>query len=478
MIQLRSLIKDISVYGVSEFLNRSVQVLFLPIIFTYLSTSEFGTLDLFLTTKNIISVIFGWGMITAVQRFGGIKTEENYSLEEVITACFLVVIAIDLLLGVIFYFGYAILIETDIISFLLVLGISSFYSLRSIILGVLRLKHKAKAFLLVTLVNIIIYLLGTYILIKLTDLSYLAFLIAGLIGITFSFLLGLILIKGYIKIKVHKDLLKSIFKFGASLLSTALIVIFVASSNRYALGLFGQSLDEVGILGMSNRLSLFVGALLVAPFTLAWLPFVNENYMKDNFRDMVSTVFKAVVVVGIFLSVILIMVGYPILSYLEKDSYINSMLIAPFFCFSYIFQAGYYIFSSSFYIHEQNKLYVKSAAFVFIVNILMLSLIIPVTNYITVSVVTMITYLGQMLFAYFYSSRTFKLSSTDKIKLICYLLINGLLMSAIIYAYEFSLNIDLIIAVTVSVLCMFIFVTYFIFRKELKQNSFLIKNLS
>jgi O-antigen/teichoic acid export membrane protein len=464
VLQIKSLVKDISIYGISELLNRSVQVLFLPLIFAFLSTTEFGTLDLFLSAKNILAAIFGWGIITAVQRYGGVSDEKSYTLEQVISSSIIVVLVVYLFLGILFLLLYCVLIQDEILSFIIILLISLFYGLRSVVLGVLRLKHRAKEFLIVTLINIIIYLFGTFFLLKYSDLSYVSFFIAGLAGILVSCFMGLYFIRKHIKIDIDITLTKSIFNFGASLLSTSLIVIFVATSNRFSLSLFGNTMEEVGVFGMSNRLSLFVGALLVAPFTLAWLPFVNENYFKDNYRQLVSIVFKTLVIIGLNLTIILMIIGYPVLTYLDESGYVNSMKIVPFFCISYIFQAGYFIFSSSFYINKQNKLYVRGALFVFFFNIITLALIIPITNYITVSIVTMLTYLFQMIYAFVYADGRYKIEFKLIINITILILIHVILFAAIIYGYEQSMNIISLIIISITVMIVSIFAGYVLLR--------------
>ena len=71
MISLvKPFIKDSLVYGIGEFINRSTQLLILPLILIYLTPKEFGVLDYFLASRNILSVLFGWGVASALMKYG------------------------------------------------------------------------------------------------------------------------------------------------------------------------------------------------------------------------------------------------------------------------------------------------------------------------------------------------------------------------------------------------------------------------
>ena len=65
---IKPFIKDSLIYGIGEFINRSVQLLVLPLILIYLTPNEFGKLDYFFASRNILSVLFGWGIASSLMR--------------------------------------------------------------------------------------------------------------------------------------------------------------------------------------------------------------------------------------------------------------------------------------------------------------------------------------------------------------------------------------------------------------------------
>ena len=65
---IKPFIKDSLIYGIGEFINRSVQLLVLPLILIFLTPNEFGKLDYFFASRNILSVLFGWGIASSLMR--------------------------------------------------------------------------------------------------------------------------------------------------------------------------------------------------------------------------------------------------------------------------------------------------------------------------------------------------------------------------------------------------------------------------
>ncbi len=428
--QLKGLLKDASVYGLGEFLNKGVQVLFLPLIFAYIPAKDFGILEYFLTFKNLIAVVLGWGIITAIQRFGSENNGSN--LKSVVSSSLIVLIVLDLVVCLILLVGsyYSLsgnlTIENGQLAAILTILTSFFFGIRSVSLGVLRLKRRPQIYMLITLVNVFVYLFGTFILVVFLDSTFMAFLVAGFFGIVISTALGLWFIREELQLSLDIKLVKKIYSFSASVLTTALCFMLLSSTSRLFLSHYGSFLD-VATVGMAMKLSLVVGAILVAPFNLAWLPFVNDVHKQDNFKQIVSKVKLLYTIVAGFLIILISLFSKEILLLANDEEYLLASKYVPFYAFTYLLQGMYLIHSSGLYIEKASKKYLAIALSTAIVNILLFIPVLSDLDVLKASIITVLSFLFQFYVTAFFARKTILFNLLNKdlvivIGLICSIL--------------------------------------------------------
>lgn len=453
--QLKILLKDSLVYGVAEILNRSLQIFLLPLIFIYLSPTSFGVLDYFLTIKNVLSVVLGIGAITSLQRFSISKTKNEF--KKLVFSTFVTVFVIDIILSL-FLILFSSQITTSLIGesyvleFILVILTSALFALRSVALGVLRLKRFATRFVIVSVLNFVIYLTITFIFIKHYQLDYLSFLYGGLIAISVSFFAGLYFVRSYISFSIDIRQCIDIIKFGLSVLSTSILVILISSWNRFFLKL-NADFDEIALLGMASRLAVFVGAMLVAPFNLAWLPYLNNISDKPNFYELIKTIYRVFFAAGLTLSLAISLYSTNILDLTDDSGYHQSFLYVPFFALSFLFQGLYFIQSSGIYLSKLKQQYIYITMIVISFNLGLHLIFLNQSTVFIEAIVTMASYILMCFLAYIYGKKITRLFFVD-LRMLLILLIFALSTFVMINYLSFD---NLITELTLKALLVVLF---------------------
>ena len=198
-------------------------------------------------------------------------------------------------------------------------------------------------------------------------------------------------------------LAKEILLLGLSILTSSTATIFITTINRFFLKING-TYEDIAIFGMSNRLSYFVGAFLVAPFNLAWLPYVNSHYKNENFAQIVNKIIEIFTGIGLTLSLILYLFGGDVLILLGDTEYGKSIDLLPFFCFGFVFQGYYFIATAGLFVHSKRDQYVKISVFTLLISIVTYLAFLKMLSVIIVSLITMFGFILMFGLGYYYGS--------------------------------------------------------------------------
>ena len=416
-VYLKGLLGDSIIYGFGSFIVSSAQVFIIPIIFIYLNKEEFGRLDYFLSIKNLLVIVYGFGILTSIFKFSNSQNKKDTSpFNGILVVLFISLFFVILQLVLQYFF---IDLKDSSQNLYYIQAISIFGALLTIPLGVLRQKRKPGIYIIINLINTILFLTVAYLLIKFTNLNYRAILIGQITANLFSFIVGFILVKKYIVFKYSREQFRQMLNFGFSILITSLSFVFILTSTRLFLEA-KTSFEDVGLIGMAQKFSLFVGALLISPFSLAWLPYVKMNFENPNFTITVNKVFSIYSIVSLFFCFTLQLVLVDFFLYFNQTEYINAINYILPFSLSYLFQGLYYIFSSGIFLSNSSRGYKIIGVAGPLFNLLLYFLFI---NYISLGAVSLIT-LSSFIFvtslAYLFGNKIMKVNVFSRKNLILY----------------------------------------------------------
>jgi len=162
---MKSLLKQSLYYAAGLFLMKGLSFFMLPITAHFLSTSEFGSLDILLSFLNIGSIIIGFGLVEALYRYIGDTTCQS-KRNRVISSAYVgqaLLALVILAIGLICLFTLTLLKpNTPFTNSLLVLGTLVVSSFINIPLSWLRLTDNAKSFFWLTTSKALVQATLTY----------------------------------------------------------------------------------------------------------------------------------------------------------------------------------------------------------------------------------------------------------------------------------------------------------------------------
>jgi len=446
---------DAMTYGIGELLTRSTQFLIIPLIFVFLSPEQFGKLDYFLSAKLLLTTTLGWGILTALLRF---KTDDSgIDFGEVVFNSLSLILTINtIIFFCVYYF-------TDNISqfllggifnkeFLITYLISFFYALRTIPQGLQRLNHKPKQFLMANVIDVVLYILISFLLLKFTNLGYFSILVANLISVICSLIGSWSLNDKLLVFRWNTKLQKQIFIFGLSILSTSFTFIWLQSAQRIFLKM-NAGFEDLSLLGIATRFSVVVGAFVIAPFNLAWLPYVNQIFKNENFEETVQSIYQIVVFLCFELIVIVTFFTYDFLIITKQEFYLNAVVLVPVLSSAYLFLGLYYIWGAGIYLSKKTSQYFYLSLFTLVINLSLHFILIRQLTPMLITIINLISHLSLFFGAFFFGRGIIKIKLFTKEIILSLLLalISGFLFFIPLYL-KFSIYPQIIIHCLITIL--------------------------
>lgn len=310
---LKSVLRHFAVYGIGTLLNRIVGFLLIPVYTNYLSTTDYGTLELIELTTFISGMFLAAGITYAVLRF----YYDTDSLEErrlIISSAHISTLAISVVFGlwlVIFASDVSELIfesqdNTELFRLAFVTLILSVTS--EVPMGYIRAQQKS---VLYTSLSI-----GRLVLSLTLNILFVVSLGWGIRGIILSALITQVLttlvVSGYTFKQTGFGLslarTKQMARYGLPLIPGAIAVYVLNFADRYLLPRY-SSLSELGIYSLGYKFGMVISPLISEPFMAIWMPKMFEIAKREDapsiYARMLTYFFFIELFVSLFISVII-----------------------------------------------------------------------------------------------------------------------------------------------------------------------------
>lgn len=331
MEKIKRLLKNISIFGISQFSSKILVFLLLPFYTTYLTTSEYGTVDLFFSTVSLLMPIFTLQIVSAVMRFSIDRTE---CAEEYLANAFIVItigfILLLLLLPV--FITFNLFGEKLPLFYCLYMG-EAIYTL---------LSYYARGIGNITLVGVS----GVFntIIVVTCNIVFLTIFHLGIDGYLWAYICGysasalLIFVKVFKRIrkchfKIEKEKIKEMLSYSIPLAPNNLAWWGVSSANKYII----QGMINGGVLGLySVALKIpsaisTVQSIISEGLVLSVLEQYNE---RDDNVDYYSLLYKIYSVFSVFVIAIIIILSKFISEILFAKEFIAASKYVPLLCIS------------------------------------------------------------------------------------------------------------------------------------------------
>ncbi|WP_324722182.1 lipopolysaccharide biosynthesis protein [Latilactobacillus curvatus] len=435
MNKYRKLIINSGIFTIANFGTKLLNIIFVPLYTYWLSTSQYGTVDLTTTTINLLAPLAMLGMSDAVMRFA---FDRNVKRNELISSAFYVFVVISIILSITSaVIAFVIPAKAWILGkylgiFLLILFSQNINSiLAQYHRGIGNVKIFAINGILITLVQILMNVLT------------LAILKLGVFGYLWSLFVSYILPSMYLVIKdslwkiirleFHNNtLIRSMLIYTLPLIPTNMMWWVMNLSSRYIIvGSLGVAAN--GIFAVSNKIPTIIN-LLNTIFQQAWQMSAIEEYNdSDQETGFISSVYEYFVLFMVLGTSGIMIFVYPIVAYTFSSDYFSSLKYIPFLLIAAMF-SSFAGFLGTNYVATKNTIGALKTSFIgAIINVILTFILIKNFGLAGVAYAMMIAYFITWLYRIF---DTKKLVGIGKLKInlklsIFMLLINGILVSRI-----------------------------------------------
>ncbi|MCB0731570.1 MAG: oligosaccharide flippase family protein [Ignavibacteriae bacterium] len=306
-MQIKSFSKNTLFYAIGIIAIRFTTFLLIPLYTEFLSKEEYGLLATLLFTTEIIITINDVGIRSAIMRFFAEYNKINKLAELIGSSVFVniivgvIIILISLLISESYLSNlFQVNITENVILLTILVGVSRTLSLN--ILSYFRAKNLGSAYMLTSIVSSSILVFTTWISLQMFNMGINGVLYAQIFSFGIAWIFVLIWIFKKDGLKIDTNTSKMLFKFGYPLILATSGTMLVTTTGNYFLGAF-RNLEEVAVLAIAYKVGTVGIMVLIAPFQLAYEPYVFNNKDNPDLNKIISKIITYIVLLYLLVSI-------------------------------------------------------------------------------------------------------------------------------------------------------------------------------
>ena len=331
----KKLLGNSALFAIGNLGSKIISIILVPLYTYYLSTAEYGTVDLVTTTSNMLLPIVSLSIYDAVLRF---MMDDDHDNKTVFTNAVLVsllgTVVVLLIYPILAYFNFL----GEVLPYMaVILILQSFQSL-------LAQFARAVGFIKIFALNGIIMTLVT----GLMNILLIVYLKTGIQGYLSSIVISNVvsILFFVLTTKAHRYLSKQVIqksaitymlKYSVPLIPNAFMWWIMNASNRYFIFLFvGASAN--GLFAVANKIPSLL-SILNTIFFQAWQLSAIEEYDSEGKASLYSDVFSYFSIVMFLGTSALITVIKPVIGFAVESSFYESWRLVPFLLLGVVFSS-------------------------------------------------------------------------------------------------------------------------------------------
>lgn len=339
---MKRFLKDISVYGVLPIIGKFSGFFLIPIYTRVFSSFEFGIIELIFTLISFLSFFCTLEFYSSIGRYFYemetlIKKKRLISTGfwlTVIATLFIITLSLLFKEKLIFHYlnngDYTYHLNIGMI-WLLFLSLSTY-------LGVIpRYEKRAKLFVLINTISLLVRIVATIILITVLKFGIIGVFYGHIIGTIFSTISYGIISSKYLSFSINLLDIKKITSFALPLVPGLLLIGLWNPLSRKIIAHF-YSIETVGLLSFAIRITAIIMIVNLA-IHRAWTPFLFENFKKESFRIEIKQISYFMGIVSISFAIFLTLVSPEIVRIIGTSEYERGTVLIGFLSFYGILQA-------------------------------------------------------------------------------------------------------------------------------------------
>ena len=389
MNRYKKLIGNSAIFALGNFGSRILTMILVPLYTYYLTTGEYGTIDIITSTTSLLLPIISLSIFQSVLRFA---MDKNESKETVLTNGVLVT-SLGTLLALL---TYPILNHFNVLGGLLlyvylILILQAFHML---IAQFTRAIGKVKIYAINGIIKTLVLGISNIILIVVFKKSIEGYLISYLISeiVAILYLIFATKLPQYINFKsANIKLSKTMIKYSLPLIPNAFMWWLVNASNRYFI-LYYIGISANGLFAVASKIPTLL-SIFTEIFSQAWQLSAIEEYNSEDRSKFYSETFyyyQAFLFLGA--SAILVVLKSVLRLVLAED-YFMSWRLVPFLLLGVIFSSFSGFLGSNYIAAKETKGVFKTSLVSGVVSIVLNLILIPILGAIGAAISTMISFI-------------------------------------------------------------------------------------
>lgn len=340
-VSTRTIAKHSSVYAAGSIAQKLTSFILIPIYTQYLTTSDYGTLELLTLVMYFVSILLGSGISQAVVRlYYDTETQEDKDriiVSALIYTGFIGVCGLVVLLPFSGILTRTVLDNTCAAHCLVIALIGTAFGLTTgICMTVLRVWNKPLLFVGVSMCQLVAMASLNILLLVYFKLGVVSILISSSSVFAVTSLFLTIYILKHCALSASWSAIKKLLRFGGPLIFSALGMLFLHSADRFLLQRLASS-SELGLYALAYKFATIPMVLVAAPFMSYWEPGRFALGQSEEARRKVAQVFTYFCFVFFWASLGLAATGADLVRIAAADDFHAAGQFIPLLVLSYVF---------------------------------------------------------------------------------------------------------------------------------------------
>ncbi len=385
----KKLAKETGWFAIGNFGSKILTLLLVPFYTNILTTGEYGTVDIIMTTINLLIPVLTLEMANGIFRFA---LDKECDTKSVATNCILITVLSSIALLAIYpLINWVLPTVTEYWWYFFF--IYMFNSLSSILASFMKGIDKSHIFAIQGIIYTFVFALSNIVLllwVKLGVKGYLLSLVlAHIASCVFLIIAGRV--KSYFSLSyIDKTLLKDILKFSAPLIPAAVAWWIMSSIDRYML-LYMCGTDANGLYGVAHKLPSII-TVLTNFFINAWQISAIRNMNDEDAAEYTSKIYKIMFITGTAICFVMITASELIGRFMFAKEFFPAWTMTPSLSISTIFSTFTLFIGAQFTASKRSDLHLKSNIIAMVANVILNYLLIKTFGINGAAYGTMISY--------------------------------------------------------------------------------------
>jgi len=410
--EIKKFLKHSFIYGIGALLSKIVGFLMIPLYTRYLTTSDYGVLELLDLTSTIVSIFISMRIGSAVIRFYYDSADELEQKKVVSTAYMATFVSalLVILFSQIFSIRLSSLIfDTNVYDkyFKLVFMATALSLISSVPEAYLMARKQSIFYTIISLMTLSSYLIF--------NIYFIVFLKMGILGILYSSVITKIFNSSVLSFYcITKNSLffsftkfKSMLKFSLPLIPANVGTFILNYADRFILQKLATT-AEVGIYALGYKFGYMLPVLVMGPINMIWVPQMFELASKSD-KKTIEKMFTYIMLILIFCGLGLILFTKDAIRIMATPPFYPAYKVVSFVVLGYIFRGMASFFWDGIMIAKKT-IYIGISVFISALsNILLNILLIPQFRAMGAAYSTAISFFVMFVLIFYFCQRVYSI---------------------------------------------------------------------